>query len=54
MYLEEALIAWQADEADELVKRMEDNGVDPTVTSFNVLVGSCARVRPTINRGRKN
>lgn len=39
-----SLNAWQKEGADELVRRMENNGVQPSVMSFNVLIDACARV----------
>lgn len=39
------LTAWQKEEPDELVQRMENNGVKPGLMSFNVLIDACARVR---------
>lgn len=40
-----SLNAWQKEGAEVLVRRMEDNRVQPGVTSFNVLIDACARVR---------
>lgn len=42
------LTAWQKEEPDELVQRMENNGVKPGLMSFNVLIDACARVREQI------
>ncbi|CAM9224580.1 unnamed protein product [Ectocarpus sp. 4 AP-2014] len=37
------LNAWRAEKPDELVKRMENNGVELDVMSFNILIDACAR-----------
>lgn len=39
------LTAWQKEEPGELVRRMEDNGVKPSLMSLNVLIDACGRVR---------
>ena len=38
------LTAWQKEEPDELVRRMENNGVKLGLMSFNVLIHACCRV----------